>query len=453
MTVAQVAGLLPDVQLNSSGVTIGTSPPSLALVTGLKLQPGGLNLANGVAVSLTMPPLIHGGEGATTSTASVTVNVLPLNQVLNGQLLTSALNLISGSQASSINLLSITSTGTVYLPSSSRVSDVQKLDAKLMRLALVHDPSTGNPVTQPFVSRQIQVLLKPVFPFEQGVASDGGISAPNSASNFDSFNSADPTASTNGLYDPTKRGSNIGVSSNSSSVTLGGTVYGNVWTDGGNLATGPHITGTVNNSYFRALPAVNAPTWGGVATAVNGSKSVAGGTLLSPSQYTFSQVTGTLHVTGSILGGLGGLLSQVPVVGSVVSSEADIYITGDFNGQLIIDPGVKAKIYVQGNVTLAANALQNNSQRASELQILAVPPTTGSTPTISIDTTGNPIAAIYAPTANVTLTGNGGFSGAISAAQLQITGSADVHYDQELALETGLVTGYELVSWQEIQSN
>jgi hypothetical protein len=114
---------------------------------------------------------------------------------------------------------------------------------------------------------------------------------------------------------------------------------------------------------------------------------------------------------------------------------------------------VKAKIYVQGNVTLAANALQNNSQRASELQILAVPPTTGSTPTISIDTTGNPIAAIYAPTANVTLTGNGGFSGAISAAQLQITGSADVHYDQELALETGLVTGYELVSWQEIQSN
>ncbi|WP_131989723.1 DUF7305 domain-containing protein [Chthoniobacter flavus] len=453
MTIAQVSGLLPDVELNSSGVSLGTSTPSLALVTGLRLEPGGLNLANGLTVSLTMDPLVHGGEGATTSTSTVSIDVLPLNQVLNGQLLSNLTGLLSGNSTSAINLLRIRSTGTVYLPGPSRTSDVSKLDSQLMRLALVHDPATGNAVSKPFVQRQIEVLLKPVFPFEHGVATDGLINAPNS-SNFDSFNSASPLASTWGLYDSSKRRSNIEVSTNSSSITLGGTVYGNVLTDGSTLAKSAQITGTVNDSYFRSLPSVKGPTWTATPTTVSGSKSVTAGALLSPAQYQFNSVNGTLHVQANVLGslgGLGGLLAQLPVVGSVVSSEADIYVTGDFSGNIIVDPGVKVRLYVQGNLTCTANQLQNNSQRASELQILGVPSTDGATHTISIDTTGNPIAAIYAPTHNVTLTGNGDFSGAITAAQLQIPGSANIHFDEELSLETGLILGYELVSWQEIE--
>ena len=37
------------------------------------------------------------------------------------------------------------------------------------------------------------------------------------------------------------------------------------------------------------------------------------------------------------------------------------------------------------------------------------------------------------------------------AAQLQVAGNANIHFDEELSLETGLILGYELVSWQEIQ--
>lgn len=452
MTIAQVAGLLPDVQLNSSGLTLGTSTPSLALITGLQLQPGGLNLANGVSIALTMPPLVHSGEGATTSTSTVTIDVLPLNQVLNGQLLSNLTGLLSGNQTSSINILRLRSTGTVYLPGPSRTADVSKLDSQLMRLALVRDPATGHTVSQPFVQRQIEVLLKPMFPFEHGVAVDGLLNAPTSTSNFDSFNSASPLGSTNGLYDSTKRRSHIEVSTNSSNITLGGAVYGNVLTDGSNLAKSPQITGTVNNNYFQALPVVKAPTWAVTPSTVSGTKTVTAGSLLSPAQYKFNSVSGTLHVQANLLGGLGGLVGQVPVVGSVVSAEADIYITGDFTGTLIVDPGVKAKVYVQGNVTMTANQLQNNSQRASELQILGVPPLDGTTRNITIDTTGNPIAALYAPTHNVTLTGNGDFSGAISAAQLQVPSGANIHFDEELSLEPGLILGYELVSWQEIQT-
>lgn len=452
MTVAQLSGLLPDVQLNSSGVTLGTSTPSLALLTGLKLEPGGLNLLNGVTVSLTMDPLVHGGEGANTSSSTVSIDVLPLDQLLNGQLLSSLTGLLSGSQASSVNILRLRSTGTVYLPGSSRVADVSKLDQKLMHLALVNDPATGKKVSTPFVSRQIEVLLKPVFPFEKGVATEGTLNAPNSGTVFDSFNSASTLTSTNGLYDSAKRRSNIQVSTNGPNITMNGTVYGNVATDGSSLVKDAHITGTVNNSYFRPLPTVKAPTWNVSPSTVSGTKNVTAGTLLAPSQYKFNSVNGTLHVTANALSLLGNLLGQVPVVGSVVSSEADIYVTGDFTGTIIVDPGVKARIYVQGNVTIGANQLQNNSQRASELQIIGVPPADGSARTISIDTTNNPIASIYAPTHKVTLAGSGDFSGAISAAQLQVPNGADIHFDEALALEPGLILGYELVSWQELQT-
>ncbi len=452
MTVAQLAGLLPDVQLNNNGLALGTSTPSLALITGLKLEPGGLNLANGVTVALTMDPLVHAGEGATTSTATVSIDVLPLDQVLNGQLLGSLSSLLSGNQPSTINLLRLRSTGTVYLPGPSRVADVSKLDSRLMRLALVNDPATGNKVTKPFVSRQIEVLLKPVFPFQHGVATEGLLSAPNGATVFDSFNSASALGSTNGLYDSAKRRSNIEVATNGPDITMAGKVYGNVSTDGANFVKDAHVTGTVNNSYFRPLPAVKAPTWAIAPSTVSGTKYVTAGSLLSPAQYKFNSVNGTVHVTANAVGFLGALLGQIPIVGSVVNAEADIYVTGDFAGTVIVDPGVKAKLYVQGNVTLGANQLQNNSQRASELQILGIAPADGTTRTISIDTTNNPIAAIYAPTHNVTLTGNGDFSGAIAAARLQVINGADIHFDEELALETGLVLGYELVSWQEIQT-
>lgn len=452
MTIAQVAGLLPDVQLNSGGVTLGTSTPSLALLTGLKLEPGGLNLANGVTVSLTPDKLVHGGEGATTSSATVSIDVLPLDQVLDGQLLSGVLGLLSSNQPASINLLRLRSRGVVQLPGSSRLPDVSRLDAQLLRAALVRDPATGQKVTAPFVAREIEVLLKPVFPFEHGVATDGLLEAASPLSRFDSFNSASPLASTDGLFDSSKRREKIEVSTNGPEMTLGGTVHGNVFTNGANIVKDTHVTGRVNNAAFRPMPVVNAPTWTALASAVTGTKNITGGGLLTPARHKFTDVGGTIHVTGGALSGLGGLLGGLPVAGGIVNSQADIYVTGDFNGKLIVDPGVRVRLYVAGNVNFAAGALQNLGERAANVQIFGVPPASGATRSMTIDTSGNPIAAIYAPTHNVSLTGNGSLSGAVSAATLRLPGAASVHFDEVLSLEPGLVLGYELVSWKEIQS-
>lgn len=449
ITVAQLAGLLPDVQINNGGVMLATSPPSLSLLTGLKLEPGGLNLANGLTVSLTPDPLVHGGEGANVATATVSIDILPLDQVLNGQLVTNLLSLLSGDQAASINLLRIRSRGVVQLPGPSRTADVSKLDAELIRAALVRDPATGKKVTKPFVAREIEVLLKPVFPFDRGVATDGPIEATSALSRFDSFNSASFLGSTNGLFDNNKRRDNIEVSSNSSQVTLAGTVYGDVLTNGGSVVKDAHVLGRVNNAHFRPLSSVNAPTWSAVSSAVILTKNVTAGSLLAPVRQKFSDVNGTVHVSASLVSILASVLSGIPIVSDIASSQVDIYVTGNFNGKLIVDPGVKVRLYVAGNVDLGANALQNLTQRASNVQIFGLPSSDGVTRTMKIDTTGNPIAAIYAPNHALTLSGNGSLSGSASAASLKLTGNTAFHFDEALALESALVLGYELVSWKE----
>lgn len=449
ITVAQLAGLLPDVQINNGGVTLGTSTPSLALLTGLQLEPGGLDLANGITVAINPDPLVHAGEGATVARATVSIDVLPLNEILNDQLLTNLLSLLSGSKASSVNLLRIRSRGTVELPGGSRASDVSKLDADLMRAALVRDPVTGQKVTKPFVSREIEVLMKPVFPFDRGISSDGPINAPSTLSRFDSFNSGSFLGSTNGLFDSSKRRSNIAVSVNSAQVAIGGTVYGNVMTNGGSIVKDARITGLVDNSYFRPLPSVVAPNWTAMSSAVTGTKTINAGTLLAPVHLKYSEVNGTLRVSPNLVAILASLLNGIPIVSDLASSQVDIHVTGNFNGNLVVDPGVKVRLFVAGDVNLAANALQNNTQRATNVQIFGLPSTDGATHSINVDTAGNRIAAIYAPNHAVTLGGNGSLSGAVSAASLKLTGNSSVHFDEALALETSLVIGYELVSWKE----
>lgn len=451
MTLAQVTGQLPDVQLNAqSGLNFATSTFSSNLATLLQLQSGGLTLKNGVAVTLTPDALTHAGEGGTTTAGSVTIEVLPLNQVLNGNLLSSALSALTSGTIPTINLIRITSSGTVFLPGSSREADVSKLDAELNHAVLVTG-SDGKVVSQPYVSRQIQVLLKPVFPFQNGVVSNGYIHSLNAASNFDSFSSASPLTSTNGIYDPTKSRGNIQVSTNTADMQFAGKVFGNVYTNSGTLVKNSQITGSVNDNYFAAVPAVSAPTWSGSAAALSGSVAVSGGSVLAPTQTMYSSVSGTLHVkAGTVTSLVGGLLGGLPVVSTIVNGEADIYVKGNFNGTLIVDSGVTVHLYIQGNANFGPNGIQNLSNVASNVEIYGVPSTSGGTPAITIDTTGSPVAAVYAPLHSVVLSGNGAFSGALTVSSLDITGSADVHYDEALALQVSPVLGYEMVSWKEL---
>src|SRR5262249_44881799 len=87
---------------------------------------------------------------------------------------------------------------------------------------------------------------------------------------IDSYDSSNPSKSTNGLYDPAKRQTNADIysdysSSTSLTVGTGEKVYGNAATNGGSFSDPNHTIqspGTIDNSTQVAMPTIPDPTWG-----------------------------------------------------------------------------------------------------------------------------------------------------------------------------------------------
>lgn len=441
MTVAEVTRLLPDLRINSQeGLGLGFSQPSLNLLTGLSLSPTGL-LTDGTLLTFSPPPLKTEGEVGGSRQAKVSLDVLPLANLLQdglGGLLGNTLNTVTGVlNGQNLQLLRIRSSGTVPIPGSRRAG-LSKVENELWRPSLVWDRSTGKKAPQPTVTREIEVILRPVFPFEGAVASLGSFEAPHLGNAFDSFNSALPLFSTNGEYDASKRLTNGTVLSNTANFVINGVIHGNAGTNGGNLVKDSRIIGQVDNNTFVPMPFLKTPTWNGNPLAPNSVPFAAilpAGTAILPARYKFSSVDGHLRITKGLLG---------------LNTHVEIHITGDFRGTLELDPGVNAKVWVGGDFIAGPGKVKNGTRRAANLQIYGVPTDTGDLPEIKIDTTGGVYAAIYAPGHNIELAGNGDLYGSISGNKFTALGASKVHYDEALALNLGPLLRYEIASWVEI---
>ena len=185
-TISQVTGLLPDVQASANGLGVGYTQPSLNFFSATQLTPTSL-VTDGTLVNLILPSLgtlNDGSEGGTTQQSSVSLEVVSLNQVLGGGLLT----------PNNLHLLRLHSTGTVTLTGGT-VAAPSRQDNDLWRPSLVTDRMTGQALSQPTVARQIEVILRPVYPFEAAVVSNGTVQAADAGTVFDSFNSSLPLAS------------------------------------------------------------------------------------------------------------------------------------------------------------------------------------------------------------------------------------------------------------------
>ena len=439
MAIADITALLPDVRIDAqSGVSLGLSQLPTNIISSLKIGSGGTGLLSGELLSFSPAPLTHGGEGGGTQTATVSIDVLLLSDLLNGNLLSAEgltgllsnpLSLLNGKD---MKLIRLRSRGTVALPGRKMV-DADKADAQLRQFSLRRDRVTKTAVTSPQVTREIEVLLKPVLPFQSAVSSSGSFVAASTGSVFDSYNSLTSLTSTMGRYDVTKRLRNGDVNAGSSSVSLAGMVYGDVRTNGSSVAKTEKISGNVDNGYAQPLPLFRSPTWGGSGTPpdVAASTNVSAGGLFASTRYKYGKIAGNLRV------------KAVPLVSSTI----EIWVTGDITGTITVDPGVTAKIYVGGNMKMAAGGLVNGDQKPSSIQIYGLSDAT-TTPTIEL-ALGDVNAAIYAPSHNVKLTGGGDFSGAISCASFEATDAAHVHFDEGLALDVGPVLNYALASWIE----
>lgn len=100
-------------------------------------------------------------------------------------------------------------------------------------------------------------------------------------------------------------------------------------------------------------------------------------------------------------------------------------------GQSTLDIVGHVVIYLTGNLDTSGGYLINTTNVADNLQILMQG---GAGTTANVTAGADLYAVIYAPDTAVTTQGNAGFFGAVVGRTLEVTGTGDIHYDEDLDL-------------------
>jgi len=326
---------------------------------------------------------------------------------------------------------------------------LRKIDFNYDHFIATYGPKGDNllkaivPVSRPQITRRVELVAAPVTPFEAAIKTLNSFAGPGSAGLVDSYNS------NNGPYyfcannpsDPHYGDSHSGgVELDSANFNLGGAIWGNVTTNGGNVKPSSSIHGTIDNNVpFTVLPYVmptNLPLPLPSPTTIVDNVTLnppSAGSVTSPNAYLVSSFSGNLTI------------NQVGTAPTYVA----IHSTGDITGSIDAKPNVYVKIFFDRNISLKARDIVNESGIAANLQFYGISP---SDPTaiqsIDIAPPGNFAATFYAPSADFQLTGNPDVTGAIVCKTFQGNGNTSWHYDR--ALDTaGDAIDYRIASYVE----
>ena len=356
--------------------------------------------------------------------------------------------------ANSWQYFRIRTVGTIPITGPARVADNPQ-DTKLRRMSLRWERFTNGVLsprllTAPQVSRRIEAVVRPVSAFDQAIMSVGVCDLTNQNIVVDSYDSSDPTKSTNGLYDPAKRQENGDIATDGQLIEAGNAqIYGDVATNAGTVSGAANITGIERTDFYQEPIPVGAPSW----TAINSLISVVtdSTTIIASaiqgsatSRYVLSEITLSGNKTLTIAGNPLGTHTYV-----------EIYVTGDINvngiGQIVVQPGVTATIYFAGNVDISGNGVLNSNNQPGDLMLYGIQPPTGTTKHVNIGGNSQITASIYAPGHDVTVNGagtNGHVYGSIVGKTVTMTGVSNLHYDESLS-SRGMINNYKIASWFE----
>jgi hypothetical protein len=324
------------------------------------------------------------------------------------------------------------------------------------------------PSAVPSISRRIEQIVSPGTPFfDAAIKTIGSFYGLGSASYIDSYNSDngpyDPTVKTNPsspYYSDSRKGS---VEVGSATVSVKGSIYGDVATDGGNVTQGNPGTvyGTIDNNVPMTISPYAMPSttnWNYISTpsTVTSDTSVApnaGGTSQVPNYYLVSSITRQLTLNPAV------------VNGNTVETYINVHVTGDISGNnagITVNPHVHAKIFFDGSISVKSANFQNSSPDtpvypnsgpfSGNLQFYGISPTNGGrSQTINLDS-GNGqqqlYMTFYAPSADVQLQGAPDFYGSITGKTFYANGNVTWHYDRALN-DVGDVLGYQIASYVE----
>ncbi len=344
--------------------------------------------------------------------------------------------------------------GTMPITGPARASD-NKQDTRLRKLSLQFDRFTDGVLTShavdsPRVSRRLEAILRPVSSFDQAVMSVGALNLTDASIIIDSYDSRDPTKSTSGLYDATKRQENGDIATDGNIINAGNAhVYGDVATNAGTVSGVANVTGTQRTDFYQEPIPVAAPSW----PSINPSPMIVSGTTTlaanavegSPaSRYIVNSITlsggDVLNLTGDAQG---------------TPTYIEIYVTGDIsstgNSQIVVQPGVKAKIYFAGNTKITGNGVVNINNQPGDLLMYGITPPSNTSRTLELGGNGQLSAAVYAPDYDVNIH-NSGTKGTVFGSfvgkSVTMSGVTDLHYDEALGA-SGVINSYKIVSWFE----
>jgi hypothetical protein len=256
----------------------------------------------------------------------------------------------------------------------------------------------------------------------------------------DSFDSADPASSTDGRYDPIKRTDRAEiVSITNATVNVGNMqVAGVVRTGPGGTVTvspnggvgsipyliNPAYDGTIEPGHFRddemnlIFTDAHLPNAFGPVQAIG--PGIVGGTV-----YNYVAGSGDYRIAGNFNLGSGQM---------IVTGRARIYITGSTtvsgSGSITVATNASVEWYAGGNVNIGGSGIVNVGWLANSFSLIGLRTSTS----VSYSGTSPFIGTIYAPTADVTMSGSSSNSaiGAVAGRTVMLSGGLSFHFDENL---------------------
>lgn len=285
--------------------------------------------------------------------------------------------------------------------------------------------------------------------FSKGIVARFGINMNGNNVTVDSYDSGNTSKSTDGRWDPSKRGDKGDVASNDTITNTINVGNANIY---GRVATGPN--GTV---YIGPNGRVGSLNWH--ATGNNGR--------IEPGWSTDDM---NVEFPDVVLPA--GSFGWVPPASTTLTS-GDYRVAGNWSGQILIRSNSNVRIRIDGalnlsgqdGITIEQNAnvkiyLNGSSSQITGKGIINTAGTpnqcyifgTSNLRSLDIGGNGEMTAVVYAPYASMKLHGSGSgdqdFSGALVANDFTFTGHYNVHYDEALG-RNGLWRGFTITSWNE----
>jgi hypothetical protein len=163
---------------------------------------------------------------------------------------------------------------------------------------------------------------------------------------------------------------------------------------------------------------------------------------------------GTLTVSGNntVYVNQNGQYSSISVQGNgklIIVSDCTLAVgilKVSGNGKIRITNNADVSFYVTDRVLLSGNAITNESQNPSHLNLYG----TDSCTQVKLGGNTDFYGAVYARNATITCTGNGDIYGSVVGNRVEVTGNGDIHWDAALMNDPSAPGGIALEDWEEL---